>query len=139
MLGLLVDFVNGRDLRRGTLQLHLVDTADARQRAVQVLHLLGVARQALALLRHLRQHLRQPVQLVNVVRGSLLQLIAHGQRLWLLRIRHDATATGKADRTTLPAGSLITISDHVADLGTTAINNDSPATNDAPAYDATTG
>ena len=50
LASLLVNVINSGDLLAGALELHLVNAANASQRAIEVFHLLAIAGKAIALL-----------------------------------------------------------------------------------------
>ena len=134
MARLSINLVDGANLCRGTLELHLIDTADARQRAVQVLHLLRVARQTLALLRNLLEHLRQTVQLVDIVGCSILQVLGHIGRNLSSRStasgNHSTAASAKANWLAFPTGSLVARAYNTT-YNATTIDDDRSATSNS--------
>src|SRR3712207_38044 len=66
-LTLLINPINGIYLAAGAPELHFINLANARQRAVQILHFLTVTGETLALLAHLLQHFGQFAQLFHII------------------------------------------------------------------------
>ena len=97
---LVVDLVDGADLLAGTLKLHLVDLADAGERAVEVFHLFAVAGESLALFRDLLQRLGERLQLLHVADRGLFHLLGvYLRKLGLLRSHNTADEATTADNT----------------------------------------
>lgn len=75
--------IDGAHLLARALKLHLVDLGNARERTVEVLHLLAVAGETLALLVDLAQHVGEALQRIDIFRlcldhlGSLLLCTLH--------------------------------------------------------------
>ena len=72
LAGLFIDLVYRAHLRTDTLQLHLVYRIDARQRTVQIIHLLGITRHVFSLFGHTRQGFGQCLQLFHIIFSRLL-------------------------------------------------------------------
>ena len=84
LTGLGIDFIDCTYLLAGTLELHLINLADAREGAVEILHLLTVAGESRALVVDFLQRLHQRLQLFHIVALSLI----HGLGLLLRHLRH---------------------------------------------------
>ena len=121
---LLVDFVDGADLLTGTLELHFIDLADARERAVEVFHFLRVAGQTLALFAHLLNHFGEFIEFLDVVALCL----GHSGQVFLLLshpVATDNATTHGSGWFAFPTGSLFACADDSAsDISTARTASD---------------
>ena len=82
---LVIDLVDRANLLAGTFELHLIDFADTGERAVEILHLLAVARQSLALLIDLLQRLDQCLEFFDIVALGLVERLG----FFLAHLRYE--------------------------------------------------